>query len=192
MDKSQKAQLLQTYFEKIEVIESEGELPPNHELIKGNDSLLYHYGKKTLDGNFFRFVNHRWYKKEGERWVKLNSYEDYRDVLESYFIDINLLQLDAMDYGYVQGKDVLLRSEPSDLNKNTIIGSFKNYITNSDGSPLPKYQNTIPDYVSVLNERKGWYLVRIIEKDIIGWVSKYQFVSEPICYVPTPEEDENP
>jgi serine/threonine protein kinase len=191
-DNSQKVNLIAAYFEKIEEIESEGELPPNQELIKGNDSLLYHYGKKALDGVFYRFVNNRWYKKEGGRWKKILSFEDYKDVLETYFVDVRLLQNQPMAFGYVQGEHVRYRSEPSDRNRETILGYFKDYKTYSDGSPLSEYENTRPDYVSVLFEKNGWYLVQISENSKIAWMSKQQFVSEPVCYAPTIEEDENP
>jgi serine/threonine protein kinase len=191
-DNSQKVKLLDTYFEKIEVIESEGELPPNYELIKGNDSILYHYGKKALDDNFYRYVNKRWYRKEGQRWIKLVSFEDYRDVLESYFVELRLLQIQPMDYGYVQGDGVRYRSEPSDRNVKTILGYFKSYKTYADGSPLTKYENITPDYVYVLFEKNDWYLVQISQNSKLAWMYKKQFVSEPVCYVPTPEEDENP
>jgi serine/threonine protein kinase len=191
-DNSQKVKLLDTYFEKIEVIESEGDLPPNYELIKGNDSILFRYGKKALDDNFYRYVNNRWYRKEGERWTKLVSFEDYNDVLESYFVEVGLLQIQPMDYGYVQGEGVRYRSEPSDRNVKTILGYFKNYKTDPDGSRLPKYENTTPDYVNVLFEKNDWYLVQISQNSKLAWMSKKQFISEPVCYVPTPEEDENP
>ena len=186
-DNSQKVKLLEAYFEKIEVIESEGELPPNQELIAGNDSLLYHYGKKALDGNFYRFVNNRWYRKEGERWKKLVSFDDYKDVLETYFVGYDLTQLDVMDYGYVQGEGVRYRSEPSDRYNKTILGYFKNFKTDPDGSPIEKYLNTTPDRVSVLFEKNGWYLVQISENSKTVWMSKNQFVSDRYS-----DEDENP
>ena len=180
-DNSQKVKLLDTYFEKIEVIESEGDLPPNYELIKGNDSILYRYGKKSLDGNFYRYVNNRWYRKEEERWKKLVSFEDYEDILESYFVHKDLLQqINDSDYGFVQGVGVRYRSEPSDRNDKTILGYFKNYKTDADGSRLPKYENTTPDYVYLLTEKNGWYLVITSENSKIVWMSKRQFVSQPI------------
>ena len=180
IDNSLKAKLLQTYFEKIEVIESEGELPDNYELIKGNDSILYQNGKEALDGNFYRFVNNRWYKKDGESWKKLLSFEDYKDVLETYFVHKDLLQqIDDNDYGYVQGEKVRYRSEPSDRNYKTVLGYFKNYKIYPDGSPLEIYINTNPDYVYYISEKNDWYLVIISENSKIVWMSKRQFVPQP-------------
>jgi hypothetical protein len=180
-DNSQKVKLLSTYFEKIEVIESEGDLPPNYELIKGNDSILYHYGKKALDDNFYRYVNNRWYRKEGERWIKLVSIEDYRDVLESYFIDYDMLQTDVMYSGYIVGEGVRYRSEPSERYTSTKLGTFQNYKTYSDGTPYTKYENTTPDYVYVLFEKNGWYLARIESTGKIGWFKSDFFMISPGC-----------
>jgi hypothetical protein len=97
-----------------------------------------------------------------------------------------------MDYGYVQGVGVRYRSEPSDRNDKTILGYFKNYKTDADGSPLTNYENITPDYVIVLFVINDWYLVQISQNSKLAWMYKKQFVSVPICYVPTPEEDENP
>ena len=195
-DDSQKVKLLENYFELIELIElveSSGELPEGYYIIQGNDSLLWEEGKQTLDGNFYRYVNKRWWRKEGERWKELVSFADYKDVLESYFIHYSQTQLDAEDYGHVEGERVEYRSEPSARNDNTILGHFEYYKTDSDGNPLTKYEYTNPDHVYVLFEKNGWYLVKRSENDSYAWMSKYKFVSESesesIPVAPTAEED---
>lgn len=194
-DNSQKVKLLEYYFELIELVESEGELPENYAIIEGNDLLLYSKGKQTLDGYFYRYVNNRWYRKEEERWKKLVSFADYKDVLESYFINYSQTQLDVVDYGHVEGEGVLYRSEPSDRNDNTILGYFTDYKTDSDGNPLTKYEYTNPDRVSVLFEKNRWYLVNISRNDSYAWMSKYKFVSEseseiiPVGDVPAADAD---
>jgi serine/threonine protein kinase len=199
-DDSQKDKLLENYFKLKDVIESEYELPEGYvDIIRGNDSLLSKDGKQTLDGYFYRYVDYRWWRKEGETWKKLVSFADYKDVLESYFINYSQTQLDAEDYGHVEGEGVGYRSEPSDRNDNTILGYFTYYKTDSDGNPLTKYQYTNPDHVSVLFEKNGWYLVEISENSY-AWMSKYRFVSESesesesesIPVAPTVEEDTIP
>ena len=192
-DNSQKANLLSAYFEKIEVIESEG-IPPNgYLLISKNESILTANGMEALNGKYYRFVNSNWYKKEENKWIPNVNPEEYQDIMESFFIESTALTSgNYIDYGYIDGTNVRYRSEPSDRNRETILGYFKDYKTYSDGSPISEYENTRPDYVGVLFEKNGWYLVQISKNSKIAWMSKQQFVSEPVCYAPTIEEDENP
>jgi hypothetical protein len=148
-DNSQKVKLLDTYFEKIEVIESEGELPENLELIQGNDSILYKQGKLTLEGAFYRYVNNRWYKKENEKWRKLLSIEDYSNIEESYFVDKRILNSEMYPAGYVIGKSVFLRSEPSKKSNSKKIAVFKDYEKYNDGAPKEGYESINPDVVFI-------------------------------------------
>lgn len=182
-DNSQKVKLLQTYFEKIEVIESEGVPPINYQLITGNDSILTANGMETLNGKYYRFVNSKWYKKEANKWKPLVNAEEFTDIMESYFIESTALTSGySFDYGYINGIGVRYRSEPSDRKgEKTVLGYFTNYKQNENYEPYENYENVTPSYVTVMKQKNGWYLCRIESTGKMGWFKSEYFISSPGC-----------
>lgn len=182
-DNSQKVKLLQTYFEKIEVIESEGVPPNNYQLITGNDSILTANGMETLNGKYYRFVNSKWYKKEANKWKHLVNAEEFTDIMESYFIESTALTSGySFDYGYINGIGVRYRSEPSDRKgEKTVLGYFTNYKENENYEPYENYENVTPSNVTVMKQKNGWYLCRIDSTGKMGWFKSEYFISSPGC-----------
>jgi hypothetical protein len=182
-DNSQKVKLLASYFEKIEVIESEGVPPNNYQLITGNDSILSANGMEALNGKYYRFVNSKWYKKEDNRWKHLINIEEFTDVMESYFIESTLLTSGyTFEYGYINGIGVRYRSEPSERKgEKTVLGYFTNYKENENYEPFENYENVTPSNVTVMKQKNGWYLCRIESTGKMGWFKSEYFISSPGC-----------
>ena len=188
-DNSQQVKLLDGFFEKIELIESEGNLPRDLVLIQGNDSLLYKEGKQTLDGNFYRYVNNRWYRKDGERWGKLLSFDEYSNVQEMYFYDINSINQNNSE-GFVVGEKIKLRSEPSKNRNCKIIASFRDfdydeYLQNEEAnvdieSDDPNNED-IREFAYVLKVIDDWILIKVKETGKVGWIHKDNFQMEYSC-----------
>jgi hypothetical protein len=182
-DNSQKVKLLASFFEKIEVIESEGVPPSNYQLISGNDSILTANGMEALNGKYYRFVNSKWYKKEDNRWKPLVNTEEFTELMEWYFIESILLTSEySTRGGYINGIGVRYRSEPSDRKgEKTVLGYFTNYKENENYEPFENYENVTPSNVTVMKQKNGWYLCRIESTGKMGWFKSEYFISSPGC-----------
>jgi serine/threonine protein kinase len=184
-DNSQQVKLLDGFFEKIELIESEGISPRDLVLIQGNDSLLYKEGKQTLDGNFYRYVNNKWFRKNGERWGKLLSLDEYSNVQEMYFYDINSINQNNSE-GFVVGENIKLRSEPSNNRNCKIIASFRDfdyveYLQNEEANVDIESDDAnnedIREFAYVLKviHEHDWILIKVKETGKVGWIHKDNF-----------------
>ena len=193
-DNSSKEYLLANFFEKIEVIQTEGVSPAAFQLISGNEALLSKNGMKITNGKLFRFVNNQWYENVNNKWVVSSNASDYASIMENYFVESYLLTSTVHhETGYVEGEGVRYRSVPTDYSANTILGYFTNY---KEPQPLysdeysefetvsftnDKYSNATPDEVTILKFNGDWALVRIAKNGKIAWM-KSQYFRAYECY----------
>lgn len=184
--------LLDNYFEKNEVISSEGISPAAFHLISGNESILTRYGMEGKNkGTFFRFVNNQWYKKDEKKWEPIADAAEYAQIMEDYFVESSLVTSTLYhEQGYVNGEKVRYRSVPSDKSSKTILGYFKNYkepegygmcSTSYVEPENDKYVGVSPDEVAILKYKDDWALVRIAKNGKIVWMKSDYFVPYGYC-----------
>lgn len=186
-DNSKSPSLLETFFDEIERITTENQYPENYQIIDTDyDSLLFENGMLAHDKKYYRYVNNKWYTKEGDKW---KHHIAYKNILSWYFVESELINNDEVNkLGYVIGENIKYRSEPSTRNKESIKGTFdkpenKTSIIqerdiNDDYDEYDEYdgsENNEPQELEVfiIKEIPNWYLVKINKEDTsVYWVEK--------------------